>query len=160
MNDKPANRHRDLRSLIRDDAYAASFQSLRQYRTALLEYVAPAVQGEPVDRQILTEAAMQRLLSELESCKNYYGETLEISKDGVLLATLDVALVKPGKKTPAELLDERRGQPAPDVAGLVEALDLALEYWRDRQQRYKNRRPRWVIAAESALAAHRKGGGV
>lgn len=40
---------------------------------------------------------------------------------------------------------------------LVEALDLALEYWRDRQQRYKNRRPKWVIAAESALAACRKG---
>lgn len=45
----------------------------------------------------------------------------------------------------------------PDVAELVEALDLALEYWRDRQQRYKNRRPKWVVAAESALAAHRKG---
>lgn len=44
------------------------------------------------------------------------------------------------------------------VARLVEALDLALEYWRDRQQRYKNRRPKWVIAAESALAAFRKGG--
>lgn len=49
-------------------------------------------------------------------------------------------------------------QPSPDVAELVEALDLALEYWRDRQQRYKNRRPKWVIAAESALADYRKGG--
>lgn len=47
-------------------------------------------------------------------------------------------------------------QPAPDVSALVEALDLALEYWRDRQQRYKNRRPKWVVAAESALAAYRK----
>lgn len=37
MDDKPTNRHRDLRSLIRDDAYAASFQSLGQYRTALLQ---------------------------------------------------------------------------------------------------------------------------
>lgn len=48
MNDKPANRHRDLLSLIRDDAYAASFQSLGQYRTALLGHVEPAVQGEPL----------------------------------------------------------------------------------------------------------------
>jgi len=51
-------------------------------------------------------------------------------------------------------------QPAPtaaqDVAGLVEALELALEYWRDRQQRYKNRKPRWVADAESALAAHQQ----
>lgn len=48
----------------------------------------------------------------------------------------------------------------PDVTQLAEALELALEYWRDRQQRYKNRRPKWVVAAESALAAYRKGGGV
>lgn len=48
-------------------------------------------------------------------------------------------------------------EPTPDVVGLVEALDLALEYWRHRQQRYKNLRPKWVIAAESALAAHHKG---
>lgn len=48
-------------------------------------------------------------------------------------------------------------EPTPDVVGLVEALDLALEYWRHRQQRYKNRRPKWVIAAESALAAHHTG---
>lgn len=43
-----------------------------------------------------------------------------------------------------------------DTTQLVEALELALEYWRDRQQRYKNRKPRWVADAESALAAHRK----
>ena len=48
-------------------------------------------------------------------------------------------------------------QPVPNVAALVEALELALEYWRHRQQRYRNRRPKWVIAAESALAAQRKG---
>ena len=51
-------------------------------------------------------------------------------------------------------------QPAPtaaqDAAGLVDALELALEYWRDRQQRYKNRKPRWVVDAESALAAHQQ----
>ena len=56
----------------------------------------------------------------------------------------------------------RTPQPAPtaaqDAAGLVDALELALEYWRDRQQRYKNRKPRWVVDAESALAAHQSGG--
>lgn len=41
---------------------------------------------------------------------------------------------------------------------LVEALELALEYWGHRQQRYKNKRPEWVKAAEKAIAAHRKGG--
>lgn len=58
------------------------------------------------------------------------------------------------------LLPTRPAQtdPQPDVAQLVEALHLALEYWRDRQQRYKNRQPKWVVAAESALASHRKGG--
>ena len=55
---------------------------------------------------------------------------------------------------PAPLPAEQ--QPGPDAAGLVEALGLALEYWRHRQQRYKNRRPKWVIAAEAALAGHRR----
>ena len=44
------------------------------------------------------------------------------------------------------------------LKAMAEALELALEYWRDRQQRYKNRKPRWVADAEAALAAHRKGG--
>ena len=35
---------------------------------------------------------------------------------------------------------------------LLEALKLALEYWRHRQQRYKNRSPVWVQAARSAIA--------
>lgn len=46
-----------------------------------------------------------------------------------------------------------------DTAQLVEALELALEYWADRQQRYKNRSPMWVNKARSALAANRKQGG-
>lgn len=48
---------------------------------------------------------------------------------------------------------------AQDVEALVQTLYLALEYWRDRQQRYKNRQPKWVVAAESALAAFRQQGG-
>ena len=35
---------------------------------------------------------------------------------------------------------------------LLEALNLALEYWRHRQQRYKNRSPVWVQAARAAIA--------
>lgn len=35
---------------------------------------------------------------------------------------------------------------------LREALTLALEYWADRQQRYKNRSPVWVQTARAALA--------
>ncbi|ASP30743.1 hypothetical protein CHH26_11280 [Qipengyuania flava] len=42
------------------------------------------------------------------------------------------------------------------VQKLVEALELALEYWAHRQQRYKNRHPAWVKAARAALAAHRE----
>lgn len=33
------------------------------------------------------------------------------------------------------------------------ALTLALQYWNQRQQRYKNRFPVWVIEAKKALAA-------
>lgn len=43
-----------------------------------------------------------------------------------------------------------------EKATLVEALEMALEYWADRQQRYKNRSPVWVVKARAALAAHRK----
>lgn len=38
---------------------------------------------------------------------------------------------------------------APDV---IAALELALEYWAHRQQRYKNRFPVWVQNAKAALA--------
>ncbi len=38
---------------------------------------------------------------------------------------------------------------APD---LLEALELALKYWADRQQRYRNRAPIWVQEARAAIA--------
>jgi hypothetical protein len=38
---------------------------------------------------------------------------------------------------------------------LLEALELALEYWRHRQQRYKNKHPIWVEKADSAIAKAR-----
>lgn len=41
---------------------------------------------------------------------------------------------------------------APD---LLEALELALEYFAHRQQRYKNRHPVWVQKARAAIAKAR-----
>lgn len=38
---------------------------------------------------------------------------------------------------------------------LLAALALALEYWADRQQRYRNRAPRWVVDARAAIAKAR-----
>jgi hypothetical protein len=38
-----------------------------------------------------------------------------------------------------------------EVADKREALKLGLEYWADRQQRYKNRAPVWVEKARKAL---------
>ncbi len=37
-------------------------------------------------------------------------------------------------------------------AELVNALELGLEYWSHRQQRYKNRSPVWVEKARDAIA--------
>lgn len=34
---------------------------------------------------------------------------------------------------------------------MLKALRLALEYWEDRQQRYKNRHPVWVQIAHDAI---------
>lgn len=39
-----------------------------------------------------------------------------------------------------------------DCDALEEALVLALVYWKERQQRYKNRSPVWVQKARAALA--------
>lgn len=38
-----------------------------------------------------------------------------------------------------------------EIDELRAALNLALEYWAHRQQRYKNRHPVWVEAAKAAL---------
>ena len=38
-----------------------------------------------------------------------------------------------------------------DYEHLDRILHLALEYWRDRQQRYKNRAPVWVKEARAAI---------
>lgn len=36
----------------------------------------------------------------------------------------------------------------------IEVIKLALEYWSDRQQRYKNRAPVWVQDARALLEKH------
>ena len=41
---------------------------------------------------------------------------------------------------------------------LIEALNLGLEYWAHRQQRYKNRSPVWVQKARAAIANTKKVG--
>jgi hypothetical protein len=43
----------DFRALLADDAYAASFQSLKQYRTALLKALANTLPEPPTDEELL-----------------------------------------------------------------------------------------------------------
>ena len=55
--------------------------------------------------------------------------------------------------TPEQFLSvwQSRADLGAEVQRLREALELALEYWKHRQQRYKNRSPVWVEAARTAL---------
>ena len=61
-------------------------------------------------------------------------------------------------------LSEVKGDAGPAVAEMLldrikeleDALNLALEYWSDRQQRYKNRSPLWVEKARTALNKEQK----
>lgn len=47
---------------------------------------------------------------------------------------------------------ERRAAAAEaEVRKLKMALQLALKYWQDRQQRYKNKHPLWVVRARKVL---------
>jgi len=55
-------------------------------------------------------------------------------------------------RTEAERYDSAVATRDLEIERLREALGLALEYWSDRQQRYKNRSPVWVKKAREALA--------
>lgn len=106
---------------------------------------APAVRGEPV-AWLVTGPYEKAAFAYKETAEKYCaGLNMGYGEEAYKIRELYAA------PQPAEQ------QPEPDVSALVEALELALEYWKDRQQRYKNRRPRWVADAESALAAHRQG---
>lgn len=193
MNDKPANRHRDLRSLIRDDAYAASFQSLGQYRTALLELAAPAVQGEPV--AVPQVMGIGRDTSLPRAVILYLRS--EPTDDDIrsIQDALRTGWVQPAEQQPVRLpkrakpqkddsasihgfcdgwnncLDEvarlngdRMANPEPDVAGLVEALDLLKEAHDELVTikaaiGFRVNTLALIERIDSALAAHRKQGG-
>jgi hypothetical protein len=57
-----------FRALLADDAYAASFQSMGQYRTALLKALATPPPEPPTDEEIeeWAEAAMEVPLEEMD----------------------------------------------------------------------------------------------
>ena len=54
-----------------------------------------------------------------------------------------------GERLPNVAANVRLICAAPELLG---ALNLAIEYWGHRQQRYKNRSPVWVQKARAALA--------
>jgi hypothetical protein len=74
----------DIRALIADDAFAASFQSLGQYRTALLAALA---QPEPQGPSELELEAIELKLWDKHRTKGYMGE--EFMYDNDFSAALD-----------------------------------------------------------------------
>lgn len=190
MSETPANynAHPDLRSLINDDAFAASFQSMARYRTALLEYVAPAVQGEPVATihvdgsfvhvawripapsrcamDVYTAPQPAEQQPQPESATHYRPSTGVYYQviDGKTYAWRDAKvgwMPSPRKGIPDDCvcLMSSEQQPAPDVSGLVEALEY-VRYWLDRRCSVRGVATTGpLVKIDAALAAHRKQGG-
>lgn len=70
-----------------------------------------------------------------------------------------LSLGAPGSHVADVLVRKKEDAPAHCAATeLRDALKLALEYWAHRQQRYKNRAPRWVVDARAAILSATKGG--
>jgi hypothetical protein len=61
----------DFRALLADDAYAASFQSMGQYRTALLKALATPPPEPPTDEEL--DALEEKLWNEYKTI-GYLGE--------------------------------------------------------------------------------------
>jgi DNA repair exonuclease SbcCD ATPase subunit len=100
---------------------------------------------------------VEAAIDEIESLRTQLAEEIRISNErGQHIEQLE-ALLHAEKYLLAGLAQElatatRKLEEARKVQGqLVNALNLALEYWRHRQQRYKNRHPAWVEAANEAI---------
>ena len=78
--------------------------------------------------------------------------TDRLRRHRVRLADLANANRDPTAKLALRAVEADCEAAAPLIDEMAAALKLALEYWSDRQQRYKNRHPRWVNDARNALA--------
>lgn len=119
------------------EPYTPALQAECERLKATLESLlaaAPDVQGEPVGWQFYQDG---KWWHGDDRIKDHRKNTEEA---GYLIRDVYAA------PQPAEQ------KPMTDAAKLVEALELALEYWRHRQQRYKNRSPVWVKEARAAIA--------
>lgn len=124
-----------LVGLIRSDAFAMTFQSVKQYREALIN-AAAAVQGEPAEQY-----NHKRIGWELERTAmgdGYYGNALRVAKDIPGLTDQDRAVLDryaTGSQHDTDHIALQdiamrvyaAPQPAPDVAALVDALTMARE---------------------------------
>jgi hypothetical protein len=72
----------DFRALLADDAYAGSFQSLGQYRTALLKALATPPPEPPTDDEIATafqKGADQEFYATVEALTKYCDAGVELT---------------------------------------------------------------------------------
>ena len=72
----------DFRALLADDAYAASFQSMGQYRTALLKALATPPPEPPTDEEIaaaIQKGADQEFHATVEALAEYCDAGVELT---------------------------------------------------------------------------------
>lgn len=182
MNDKPANRHRDLRSLIRDDA-TPNYLEFPTFDESKDFDPVPAVQGEPVAWMhndpsrvdVIHESVRSLLKNSAESAGHLHRPLDRSERYTIPLYTAP----QPAEQQPishdwddqdkcrrcgdrdwyASATCSPKQQPAPDVAGLVEALEDVVSY---HAEVYDSDKPLMANYSEmmrkvrGALAAHRK----